>query len=210
MPVAESIQPLLMAAYRIPSVTGYNRLEPSQRTKNFDRSLKAEIRDSLWMLTRQWQFGEFEGDDSGSPVTAQIYGQHTKVDRITLGGKTFPYDETTPMETMVERMPLRRSLFLSVQLGRYLYKCIAASGGLGDTQKNKLVTQYPLLYSENNAVPLLNIHSNDAEGIQLLNAVTGKLPDGWTLLEAVNNQIGTSTEFAQWLAGAGFTTAEQD
>lgn len=141
MPVAESIKPLLIAAYRIPSVTGYNRLEPSQRTKNFDRSLKAEIRDPLWMLTRQWQFGEFEGDDSGSPVTAQIYGEHTKVDRIAFGGKTVPYDESTPMETTVERMPLRRSLYLSVQIGRYLYKCLAAAGGFGDSQKGKLVAQ---------------------------------------------------------------------
>ena len=30
----------------------------------------AEVRDALWMLTRQWQMGEFEGDDAGSPIEA--------------------------------------------------------------------------------------------------------------------------------------------
>lgn len=43
-----------------------------------------------------------------------------------------------------------------------------------------------------------------------MNAVTGKLPDGWTLLEAVNQPLGTSNAFAQWVAGAGFSAAEQD
>ena len=30
-----------------------------------DRALRAEVRDPLWMLTRQWQMGEFQGDDAG-------------------------------------------------------------------------------------------------------------------------------------------------
>jgi len=54
-----------------PAVIGWNRLEGRPRTANFDRALRAEVRDPLWFLTRQWQFGEFKGEDAGSPVDAR-------------------------------------------------------------------------------------------------------------------------------------------
>src|SRR5438874_2611511 len=54
----------------LPLVRGWNRLEGRPRSEDFERSLKAEVRDPLWFLTRQWQFGEFEGDDAGSPIDA--------------------------------------------------------------------------------------------------------------------------------------------
>ena len=56
----------------IPLVRGWNRLEGRPRSADFERSLRAEVRDPLWFLTRQWQFGEFEGDDAGSPIDARI------------------------------------------------------------------------------------------------------------------------------------------
>ena len=57
---------------RLPTVTVCNRLEGRPRTRTFDRALRAEVRDALWMLTRQWQVGEFRGDDAGSPLQAKL------------------------------------------------------------------------------------------------------------------------------------------
>ena len=34
---------LLLATYRDPSITAYNRLEPRARTEDFSRSLRAEV-----------------------------------------------------------------------------------------------------------------------------------------------------------------------
>ncbi|MFJ7589002.1 hypothetical protein ACIQZO_16780 [Streptomyces sp. NPDC097617] len=51
-----------------PTVGLWNRLEGRPRTTDFDRALRVEVRDPLWMLTRQWQLGEFRGEDCGSPV----------------------------------------------------------------------------------------------------------------------------------------------
>src|SRR5207253_4888420 len=51
-----------------PTVTVWNRLEVRPRRADFDRALKAEVRDALWMLTKQWQVGEFFADDAGSPT----------------------------------------------------------------------------------------------------------------------------------------------
>lgn len=53
-----------------PTVGVWNRLEGRPRVTDFDRALRAELRDPLWLLARQWQLGEFRGTDGGSPVTA--------------------------------------------------------------------------------------------------------------------------------------------
>src|SRR5436190_12398473 len=110
---------ILLEEYRIPSITAYNRLEASPRTGDFARSLKAEIRDSLWMLTRQWQFGEFQGEDAASPVTAQILGEHTALDCVGFpGGHAVPYDAGVPLEAEVEREQVAANLFLATQMAR--------------------------------------------------------------------------------------------
>src|SRR6266581_4417254 len=62
-----------------PSVTVWNRLEGRPRTQSFDRALRAEVRDALWMLTKQWQMGEFRGSDTGSPVFAKLQVDTTRL-----------------------------------------------------------------------------------------------------------------------------------
>ena len=49
----------------------WNRIEPRVRKEKFDRVLQNEVHDALWMLTRQWQFGEFKGEDTGSAIFAK-------------------------------------------------------------------------------------------------------------------------------------------
>ena len=71
-----------------PSVTTWNRLEGRPRTQAFDRALKAEVRDALWMLTKQWQLGEFRGSDAGSPVFAKVRVDTTRADRLPAGRRT--------------------------------------------------------------------------------------------------------------------------
>ena len=66
------------------SILLWNRLEPSLRNENqLDDALRFEIADALWMLTRQWQFGEFEAEDAGTASFVQMKGQHSKA--ISLG-----------------------------------------------------------------------------------------------------------------------------
>lgn len=208
--ISPLVKAIMLDEYRIPTVTAYNRLEPSQRTKNFDRSLKAEIRDSLWMLTRQWQFGEFEGEDAGSPVTAQVVGEHSKPDRVGFpGGKVFSYDESIPLETKVEREPIRRSLFFSVQLARYFFKCLNKQSILSASNKNALITKYPLNYSINNIDKPFTIDPNDTDGVQLLNAVTNKIPDGFSIHTDIITPNGAITNFEQWLVDEVFSNADQ-
>jgi len=111
---------LLNAAFRIPTITAYNRLEARPRTENFERSLRAEVRDALWFLTRQWQMGELESEDAGSAINARIITHQLHVDRIALkDDKGRLYNEAMPMETLVEREPVRFSQALRIQTAQY-------------------------------------------------------------------------------------------
>jgi hypothetical protein len=110
---------LFKAVYREPSITAYNRLEPRPRTADFSRSLRAEVRDPLWLLTRQWQFGEFDAEDAGSPIDARLMTRQLPVDRVALaGGLPHAYDETIPLEAAAERERVPFTLALKVQVGQ--------------------------------------------------------------------------------------------
>ena len=57
--VIEDIQAALVGR-SLPTIMLWNRLEGRPRKEDFDRALRAEVRDPLWMLAKQWQMGEFE------------------------------------------------------------------------------------------------------------------------------------------------------
>jgi hypothetical protein len=121
---------------QFPSITLYNRLEGRPRTLDFDRALKAEVRDPLWMLTRQWQMGEFEGDDAGSPIFAKIDLNMTSLQTYQPDNHPVqPFEINVPMEAKVEQRPLPLkvgeqaiSLDLRLVMGRHWLKLTAAIG----------------------------------------------------------------------------------
>src|SRR5450432_332661 len=51
---------------------GFTRLEPQTISGDPTPGLEARIHDPLWLLARQWQFGEFEGEDNGSPLLVEV------------------------------------------------------------------------------------------------------------------------------------------
>jgi hypothetical protein len=122
-----------LADRSFPTVTTFNRLEGRPRAVEFDRALRAEVRDALWMLTKQWQMGEFRGEDSGSPILTRLLMQTTRFTKYEPAGaavEPFPYSSC--LNTQVERraIPLMAggrpaSLGLRLAMGRYWLKLIA-------------------------------------------------------------------------------------
>ena len=75
----------------------WNRVEPRPRHAEFDKVLEAGVYDALWMLTRQWQFGELQGEDTGSAIFSKIYMQTTAITRMkTANGDAQPFDDSIP------------------------------------------------------------------------------------------------------------------
>ena len=105
----EQIGDFLKAKRVCPTITLWNRLEGRPRTHAFDRALQAEIRDPLWMLTRQWQMGEFKGDDAGSPIKAKVHVETTQMTKYRPGvdvGAVQEFPDGLPLEAKVEQRPV--------------------------------------------------------------------------------------------------------
>lgn len=114
---------LLLDQFREPAVTAYNRLEARPRTHDFSRSLRAEVRDALWMLTRQWQLGEFEAKDAGSPVDARLTARRLQIDRVAAGpNPPHAYDDSVPLEAMAERETVPFTHALRLLAAQYFLK----------------------------------------------------------------------------------------
>lgn len=138
----------VMDAHLFPSITTWNRLEGRPRTANFDRALKAEVRDALWMITRQWQMGEFEGDDAGSPIFAKLQLNTTNLTQYKPGGQPAEnFNQNVPLEATVERRPVpltsgvqEISLDIRLLMGRQWLKLAAPVGDFSSF----FIGQYPI------------------------------------------------------------------
>ncbi|MEV6911461.1 hypothetical protein [Amycolatopsis sp. NPDC051071] len=126
-----------LAARDLPAVGVWNRLEGRPRTVGFDRALRAEVRDPLWMLTRQWQLGEFRGTDAGSPVTVTYAVSPSRPTRFQPpDGPPQDLSVDRPLETVAERRlpPLafgtpgteKIGFDLRLAIGRQWFKLMAA------------------------------------------------------------------------------------
>lgn len=125
----------------MPSITSWNRLERRPNPGDLTTSTAARIFDPLWMLTRQWQLGEFQAEDRGTPSSARIQASITMLTRIHLG-ELAPNTQTQaraydpgaiPLEVMVERRSARakapgdlQALKLAVEAGQHFLRMIAA------------------------------------------------------------------------------------
>jgi hypothetical protein len=113
----------------------WNRLESRPRKHDFTRALKAEIYDALWMLTRQWQIGEFKGEDTASAIAASIQIQTSKITRYQNKDNPYVlYTDDVPLETRVERLNFKFDYKTRIQTGK---------------QWLKIVKNFGVLYNEN-------------------------------------------------------------
>jgi hypothetical protein len=175
-----------LARREFPTVAVWNRLEGRPRTTDFARALRAEVRDPLWLLARQWQLGEFRATDGGSPVTATYSVVASPLTRFRPDpdGAAGPLPTDRPLETVVERRPLPFtfgaepiSFDLRLTLGRRWLKLVRRSSvdDRGEVAE-KYVTRYPV------GVPSAQPHPEVWAGIQ---AVAGRRMDGYLLYQHV-------------------------
>jgi len=114
----------------VASVTLWTRLEPHPRDGSMERSLQGQVRDPAWFLARQWQTGELEGDDAGSPVQAVMSVQSVPLTGYApnaTGTGLLPYDPLVPLEPHVERVPVTLNVRGSAQLGQHVEAAMAVA-----------------------------------------------------------------------------------
>jgi len=179
-----NIQQILSRQVILPTVVMWNRLEGRPRRKDFDRALRAEVRDALWMLTKQWQVGEFRGDDAGSPVYARLLAQVEALKSFQPAElDPVPFDDSVPLETRVEQRPIVFStkehlaaLDLRLLMGRQWLKLLAPIGNF----RNAYIQQYPIRRPDETARS--DAHSTAHVDVwQHFSALAGRMMDGAAL-----------------------------
>ncbi|MFD9789822.1 hypothetical protein ACFWXK_02600 [Streptomyces sp. NPDC059070] len=182
-----------------PTVGLWNRLEGRPRTTDFARALRAEVRDPLWMLTRQWQLGEFRGADAGSPVTVTYSVDTTTPSRFRpAGGAVEPLPADRPLETVAERRALpfafgadRIAFDLRLAIGRRWMKLLAQNLLLNIVSLNvrqKYIARYPIALPDPTA---------DADTPRVAH------PEVWSTMQALAGRRMDGYEFYRFLKGGG-------
>lgn len=184
----ENLETVLTRTREIPTIVMWNRLEGRPRATDFARALRAEVRDPLWMLSRQWQMGEFRGEDAGSPVTAKVSHARNAVTHLRAGGGAVSaYDADTPLEAVTERLvvplsqgPLVFALDQRLALGRQWSKLLRRDGF--GALVAAFAGAYPITVPDPLAAADFPITAH-AAAWQSFAAVAGRAVDGGALLE---------------------------
>jgi len=207
--VAENLDAVLTQKIRVPTIVMWNRLEGRPRRADFTRALKAEVRDPLWMITRQWQMGEFIGEDAGSPVTAKAAWTTDTVAEVRTKTGAEPYDPDVPLDAIVEARPVEltrakrlHNADLRLALGRH-WKRLLETRGHG-TRVPAFLTAYHFTAPDPALAADFPITAH-AAAWQTIAAIANRAIDGGALLI----HLGTSGAHASDGLGLGGTEKQQ-
>jgi hypothetical protein len=174
-----------------PAVVTWSRLEPLPYNEDLTDGLQAQIADPLWMMARQWQFGEFQGEDAGSPIWSKLDGDLGRLSRYQ-PNNTEPVDYQhlqRPLEVFVEQEEIR-SLHprLSAEAGEHFLRLLAAEGL--PTARATLRRSFPLdIADENLASP-----QADAAGHNWQRLFAHRAIDGFELAQVLRSAVPSSGE----------------
>ncbi len=158
------------------------RLDLSTHNPDLQDGLQARIHDPLWMLGRQWQFGEFNGADAGSPADAQVIVDTAAVTRYQPGPRSGSHPARLyataglALETLVEAEPVtddsRPNWRLAAESGRHLLRLLETAR-LGPTRAQWLASSYVL------AAPTAEQAKQiDAASLSFIRVLSGRTIDG--------------------------------
>ncbi|WP_431883547.1 hypothetical protein [Micromonospora gifhornensis] len=172
---------------------GWARLEPTVRERTGEEGLQAGIADPLWLLTRQWQLGEFAATDAGTPVWARLRGTVTGLTRLRPGppptgpGTTgLRYDVgTVPLEALVESEPAvvgtEGTRDLALRAGGYFLTLLAEEWE---------GTMLPAESQAGYVAGLLATHPVPTEGLPAgERLLAARVPDGVALFAALDSGL---------------------
>jgi hypothetical protein len=117
-----------------------HRLEADPGQTDLARGFAAEVADPAWLLGRQWQLGEHQGEDASSPVRVTYRVSLTPIDPV--GGQPDLDPRTVPAEAIVESEPGFWTPGARVAAGR----SVAATGAVLPDDPELLLSALPVPY----------------------------------------------------------------
>lgn len=197
----------LKAIIRAPTAVMWNRLEGRPRSDDLTRPLRAEVRDPAWMLARQWQFGEFEGQDAGAPIQAKFFAETQSLEENPAeNGTLLPYDPKTPLEVLVERQPVEPDLIMGLYVGRKWLRKLATEFGDGNPIIQSFRDAYAVTAPADNTLAALQVKSNPEE-LRLRRSLAPRSLDGAALLLDIRKAVADASSSTDVFIQRGITIA---
>ena len=173
------------------------RLHPESNDDTMVRSVQARIHDPLWLLGRQWQFGELQHDGGATPVDVRVEGTSSPLTRLRGGlaaasaaGSVSIKPAQIPLETLVEREAVPETGLDNVRLrteaGLQLLRMLR-TGGLG--------SRCPFWVGESPFVAPPNSET-DQDTRDWFDLVDGHVPDGAGLAKVIRARLAAGGQHA--------------
>lgn len=128
-----AVDPIITAIFLEPPA--WTRLEPQSISGDPEPGLEARIHDPLWLLARQWQLAEFEGEDAGTPLIVQVKTQTLPVTAWQPGDPAGARPARaitpgTPLDPLIENEPPAAEIGLRqrAEAGAYLVELLDDAG----------------------------------------------------------------------------------
>jgi hypothetical protein len=188
------------------------RLHPESTDDTLASAVEARIHDPLWLLGRQWQFGELRHDAGATPIDVRVEGISSPLSRLR-GGPTGSTRKgaaiktgIAPLEALVEREAVAEqgldNLRLRTEAGAHLLRLLRAAG---------FAARVPFWLAESPfVIPDVDLDEATRGWFAL---VEGRVPDGAGLAKAIKARLaagstppidaGEAGVLRAWLAWAG-------
>jgi hypothetical protein len=127
----------------MPSITYWSRLEPRPRAPSFADAIAARVRDPAWFLCRQWQLGEFHGEDAASPAFVTVRRRLGRPDSWSApGGDSHPLSAAPLEAILLGEESDAGDLGLAAEIGAAFEETLTANGQ--DTLVPAFRTAFPI------------------------------------------------------------------
>lgn len=162
--------------------------------------LRSNVHDALWMLSRQYDIGEFKGENAGSALKTLVTKTTKRINRFKNNGyDPVDIDNVELLEPKVEKTPWKIDILSRIKMGRYWNILL----------KTQIVDL-------NNGISLLDIYLEEITNIfgfsetsldeyqqeildcdsdikNISSLISGNLIDGWQLYDAIKTALDNSS-----------------
>ena len=162
------------------SITFWSQLAPSPRAPSVAESLAARVRDPAWFLARQWQLGEFQGADAGSPSFTRISSHTAPLATTQIDASALPLGPHALLEPLVEAEPFTPDAATRVEIGQS-FEALLTKAGVATAVRDQFRAAYPIGAASTTA---------DADTAAFLRICAGRAVDGVALYAAAKTAAG--------------------
>jgi hypothetical protein len=161
-------------------------IEPRCRSEDLSQGIEARTADPLWMLARQWQMGEFKGEDNGSPVQVKVTYRTDEINKVKLGGgRPIDLANAPPLEAIVEREYVEMDWRTRVMVGQQFERLLRSKFA---NDADAVICEYRKKFPVERPASSEEVDVDRAT-MRFLQLMEGRAIDGGKLLEKI--QEGT-------------------